>query len=194
MTRRSIFIGCGAVVALGVLVFVALLVGVVIGGRGSGKQPTPEPGSTSAESEKDSTPKNVTSPNNVDVVVGETAELRDRTLLVYEVERDYFPARSRSARRPQPENEFVRVYIVLRNNGNQSFDYNPTKFMIQDSNGVQHRGQALTELPYPIRSGSLASGGMLEGNLVFEVPRGDSGLSMLYEPFERNVETVTVAL
>jgi hypothetical protein len=66
--------------------------------------------------------------------------------------------------------------------------------MVQDSNGVQHRGQALTELPYPVRPGTLAPGGTLEGNLVFEVPRGDSGLSLLYEPFERNVGTVTVTL
>ena len=86
------------------------------------------------------------------------------------------------------------MYVTLENTGNQSFDYNPGKFFIQDSSGVQHRGQALSELPYPISSGSLAAGGTLAGNLVFEVPRGDSGLNLLYEPFERDVGTVTVSL
>jgi hypothetical protein len=192
MTRRNILIGCGALVALGVLLFVVLLVGVVIGSGGN-KQGSGEPGSTSAESANKPALKNNPEPNNINAVVGENAELRDRTLLVNEAERDYSPP-SRSARRPNPENEFLCAYVTLKNTGEQSFDYNPTKFWIQDSNGVQHRGQALSELPYPIKPGTLAPGGTLEGNLIFEVPRGDGGLSMVYEPFEKNTETVTVSL
>jgi hypothetical protein len=68
------------------------------------------------------------------------------------------------------------------------------KFEIQDSNGVQHTGEALSELPYRIETGDLAPGGTLEGNLVFQIPQGDSGIGMVYEPFERDAGTVTVAL
>jgi hypothetical protein len=153
-----------------------------------------DPPADKEDKEEKKTPQATVDPRAVEVDAGETAELRDRTLVANEVERDYFPP-GRTARRPQPENEFLRVYITLENTSNQSFDFNPNNFMIQDSNGVQHRGQALSELPYPISHGTLASGGTLTGNLVFEVPRGDSGLSLVYEPFEkRNVGTVTMSL
>jgi hypothetical protein len=174
---------------LGVLLFVTLLVGMGIGG--SDKKGSGAPGSTSGEKKTET--KNNPRSDNVEVAVGETAELRDRTLIVNEVERDYFPD-SRSARNPQSGNEFIRVYITLTNTGNVDFPYNVGKFEIQDSNGVQHRSQSPTELPYRIGSGDLASGGTLEGNLVFEIPQGDSGIGMVYEPFERNAGTVTVAL
>jgi len=52
----------------------------------------------------------------------------------------------------------------------------------------------MLELPHPIHHASLAPGGMIQGNMVFEVPQDDRGPRLLYEPFERNVGTVTVAL
>ena len=174
---------------LGVLLFVTLLVGMGIGG--SDKKGSGAPGSTSGEKKTET--KNNPRSDNVEVAVGETAELRDRTLIVNEVERDYFPD-SRSARNPQSGNEFIRVYITLTNTGNVDFPYNVGKFEIQDSNGVQHRGESLSELPYRIGSGDLASGGTLEGNIVFQIPQGDSGIGMVYEPFEQNAGTITVGL
>jgi hypothetical protein len=62
MARRNILIGCGAVVVLGVLVFVTLLVGIIGGGssKQSATSPAAEPGSTVAESQKNSAPKNIT--------------------------------------------------------------------------------------------------------------------------------------
>ncbi len=174
---------------LGVALFVVLLVGIGIGG--SDKQGSGAPGSTSADKKTET--KNNPRSENVEVTVGETAELRDRTLIVNEVERDYFPD-SRSARNPKAGNEFIRVYITLMNTGNVEFPYNLKKFEIQDSNGVQHTGESLSELPYRIETGDLAPGGTLEGNIVFQIPQGDSGIGMVYEPFERNAGTVTVAL
>jgi hypothetical protein len=182
-------IGCGGLTVLGVALFVVLLVGIGIGG--SDKQGSGAPGSTSADKKTET--KNNPRSENVEATVGETAELRDRTLIVNEVERDYFPD-SRSARNPKAGNEFIRVYITLMNTGNVEFPYNLKKFEIQDSNGVQHTGESLSELPYRIETGDLAPGGTLEGNIVFQIPQGDSGIGMVYEPFERNAGTITVGL
>ncbi len=189
MTRTNILMSCGAVVALGVLLFVTLLVGFVVG---DGETPTPDPGSKDYERDRNSAFGNSASPNNIEVAVGETAELLDRTLLVNEVARDYSPS-SRSAN-SQYENESLLVYIVLRNTGNRSLEYHPTQFSIRDSDGVQHRGQALPELPNPIRPGTLAPGGTLEGTFLIEVPLNASEMSIVYEPFREDVETVTVNL
>ena len=51
------------------------------------------------------------------------------------------------------------------------------------------------QLPYTFQHGSLAPNGTLEGNMVFQVPQGDTGLSLIYEPFEqRSIGTITVTL
>ena len=113
--------------------------------------------------------------------------------MINEVERNYLPPTRFT--RVEPGYELVRVYLTLTNTGNQQFPYNPLNFEVQDSNGVQRARTIVSELPYPVESGDLAPGGTLEGNLVFEVPEGDRGLSLVYEPFEeRTVGTVTVSL
>jgi hypothetical protein len=124
-------LGCGGLAVLGVALFVVLLIGIGIGG--SGKQSSGEPSSTSGA--KKSEPKKNADPGNVEAAVGETAELRDRTLVVNEVERNYFPSNRFS--RVEPGNELVRVYVTLKNTGGQPFNYNLNDFEVQDSGGVQ---------------------------------------------------------
>jgi Domain of unknown function (DUF4352) len=185
-------IGCGALLALSVVVILVALVGSVVGGGGSNEQPTDEPGSRSADSEKKSKP-NKTGADNVQANVGQTAELSDRILIVNEIERNYAPP----TRVPNPErgNEFVRVSITLTNTGKETFDYNPNNFKVQDSNGVQQTPRNPSRLPYAFNHGSLAPDGTLRGNMVFQVPQGDEGLGLVYEPFERrSLGTITVTL
>src|SRR5215207_4514346 len=128
--------------------------------------------------EKKPTPKKKSGPENVEVAVGETAELQDRSLVVNEVQHGYPPPRQI---RMEPGNELLRVYVTLRNTSDQEFSYNPLNFKVQDSNGVQESRQVIPDLPYRIEPGSLAPDGTMEGNLAFEVPQGDSNLQLIYE-------------
>lgn len=179
LMSRKLLIGCGVLLALGVLLFLTLIAGVMIGGDNQLRDTTNQ------------APKNSSQPKNVEVAVGEAAKLRDRTLVVNEVERNY-PPPNRSTR-IEPGNELVRVYITLKNTSNQTFPYNPNNFKVQDSNGVQKTPQSYSDIPYRVGAGDLASGGTLEGNMVYEVPEGDTGLKLVYEPFEsRTVGSVTV--
>jgi len=137
MTRRNILIGCAAIVALGVLLVVVLLVGVVIGSGGN-KQGSGEPGSTSVESAENA-----------------------------------------------------------KNTGDESINYNINDFKVQDSNGVQsnHDSRAESDLPYRISYGGLAPDGELLGNIVFQVPQGDSGLKLIYDVSTvRGKRSITVTL
>jgi len=181
-------LGCGGLAVLGIALFVVLLIGIGIGG--SGKQSSGEPGSTSG-AKKTEAKKNA-DPGNIEVAVGETAELRDRTLVVNEVERNYFPSNRFS--RVEPGNELVRVYVTLENSSEQPFNYNLNDFEIQDSNGVQKTPTTITELPNRVEFGDVAAGGTMQGNMVFEVPQGDSGLELVYETDIVSKRTVTVAL
>ena len=187
-------LGCGGLVAL---LLAALLVVAVVSGptnqtaqSGGGGQENSE---ESKEEKKKPEPKKKSGPDNVQASVGQTAELSDRTLVVNEIERNYAPP----TRVPnlQPGNEFVRMFVTLTNTGNQTFDYNPNNFKVQDSNGVQQTPRNPPQLPYTFQHGSLAPNGILEGNMVFQVPQGDPGLSLQYEPFEqRSIGTITVTL
>ena len=94
--------------ATGLLVLALLWATFGCGGnqQGSGEQ---EP----AQTEASTTPAKTT-PGNPEVAVGQNAQLRDRTLIVNEVERNYTP--TNRFPRPQSGNEFVRVNVSVTNN------------------------------------------------------------------------------
>jgi len=184
-------LGCGGLVGI---LLVALLVVAIVSGptnqtaqSGGGEQ---EDGEEEKEpAEKKPAEKKKSGAENAEVAVGETAELRDRTLVVNEVQKGYPPPRQT---RIEPGNERLRVYVTLHNTSNQEFSYNPLNFKVQDSNGVQERHKLTMDLPYRIEPGSLAPEGTMEGNLVFEVPQGDSNLQLIYEASPIQRQTIIV--
>jgi len=182
---------------LGVVLLVAVFAGVIIGSEGS-KKGSGAPGSTSAESAenaKKTAPKSEQDPENIEAAVGENAELRDRTLVVNEVERNFTPPGRISGL--EPGNEFVRVSVTLTNTGDESFNYNVLDFKVQDSAGVQsgHDSRGESDIPYRVGYGGLAPDGELLGNMVFQVPQGDSGLKLIYSGTTvRSERTITVTL
>lgn len=183
---------------LGLVLFVALFVGVIIGSEGD-KKGSGAPGSTSAESAenaKKTAPKSKQDPENIEAAVGENAELQDRTLVVNEVERSFTPLGGRISGL-EPGNEFVRVSVTLTNTGDESINYNVLDFKVQDSAGVQssHDSRGESEIPYRVSYGGLAPDGELLGNIVFQVPQGDSGLKLIYDPSTvRGKRSITVTL
>ena len=169
------------------LFLVVLLVAAVVSGP---TNQTAQSEGEGQESEKKPAPnKKKSGPENVTAAVGESAQLADRTLVVNEVE-GYAPPNQ--FQRPQPGNEYLRVYVTLRNTGNQPFDYNPLDFKVQDSNGVQKNPEFISEMPYSLELGSLAPDGTVEGNLVFEVPQGDNDLQLVYQTNAIERRTITV--
>jgi hypothetical protein len=181
-------LGCGG---LGLLVLALLVVAIVSGPTNETAQSEGEGGQEDSESENKPTPKKNKSgsDNNVEAKVGERATLDDRTLVVNEVE-GYAPPNQ--SRRPQQGNEYIRVYLTLRNTGDQPINYNPFDFKVQDSNGVQKNEETFSEMPYRLESGSLAPEGTVEGNLAFEVPQGDNNLRLIYETNAFDKRTITV--
>jgi len=144
------------------------------------------------EEKKKPAAKKKNDPQNVAVNAGQTAELQDRTLVVNEVQRNYTPPNRFT--RVEPGNELIRLYIIMQNTGHRDFNYNIHDFQVQDSNGVQKHAETITELPNRIGFGDLAPGGTLEGNLVYQVPQGDNGLSLVYETDIISKRTITVQL
>jgi hypothetical protein len=185
-------LGCGGLVAL---LLVALLVVAVVSGptnqtaqSGGGGQEDDGSGEEKEEKKK-SEPKKKSGPENVAVAVGETAELQDRSLVVNEAQHGY-PLRR--GQKLEPDSELLRVYITLKNTGNQPINYNPLDFKVQDSNGVQKNYEGMSDLPYRLEYGSLAPDGTVEGNLAFEVPQGDNNLQLVYQANQFQRQTITI--
>ena len=85
--------------------------------------------------------------------------------------------------------------ITLNNTSSANIDFNPSQSQIQDSNGVLTKPMIMSEMPDNLSSASLAPGGKLTGNLLFEAPQGDPGLKLVYQAtLLRASESVTVRL
>lgn len=85
--------------------------------------------------------------------------------------------------KPESGNEFVKVQVTIENNSNTEASYNTFDWKLQDSKGVI---KDVASIAYGIdgalNSGDLAPGGKVAGFLVFEVPTGDTGLTLRYNP------------
>ena len=124
------------------------------------------------------------SSNSVDISgkvfqVGESVESNGRILTVTKVDRNYDTGNQFS--QPKTGREFVKATIEIENNSNSEISYSPFEFKVQDSNGNQKDLDAGTySLDLPFESGSLAGGGKVSGDMLFEVPKDDQNLTLIY--------------
>jgi hypothetical protein len=203
VTLRNVLIGAGVLLVLVVMLFLAVLAGIFIG-RGSEEEitkqePTKEelkPEFAEKQEDKKKAPKSEakTEAMQVEVGVGQTAELSDRTLIVNDVQRGYIAPNSFS--RPGSGNEFVSVNLTLTNTGTEPINVNPLDFKAEDSSGVRRNPEIVVDLPGAVTVGSIAPNGKLTGNLVLEAPQGDPIVNLVYEAggLPGQKPTVTVGL
>jgi hypothetical protein len=175
-------------VSVGLLLLALIVVGIVSSASNNTAQSGG--GEENNEDEKKSESKSKSGSDSPTVAVGEPAELDDRTLTVTEVERDYTP--SNRFTKAESGNQYLRVFITMTNNSRRDIDYNPFNFEVQDSNGVKKNQAIVPEVPNNLESGNLAPKGKVEGNMVFEVPRNDNNLKLIYTSNMFSGETVTV--
>lgn len=183
--RIAGLLGCGGV---GLLLLALIVVGIVSGASNNTAQGGG--GQESGESKNKSGSKSKGGSGSTTGAVGESIELEDRTLTVAEVERDYTPQNRFT--KAESGNEYLRVFVTMTNTSNRPIDYNPFNFEVQDSNGVQKNQAIVPEVPNNLESGNLAPDGKVEGNMVFEVPRNDNNLKLIYTTNMFSGETVTV--
>lgn len=84
---------------------------------------------------------------------------------------------------PQSGNEFVKLQVTIENNSTSEAMYNSFDWKLQDSKGViKDVASVIFTVDGALNSGQLAAGGKVAGFLVFEVPAGDTGLTLRYSP------------
>ncbi len=84
---------------------------------------------------------------------------------------------------PDSGKEYVKIEVTIKNNSKNQISYNTFDWKMKDSTGdIQSPDSVVFTVDGALSSGELADGGTKSGFLVFEVPSGDAGLVLQYEP------------
>ncbi len=88
--------------------------------------------------------------------------------------------------KPKPGNEFVVVHIKMVNNGSSEQDYNPFDFHVKSGTGNITDMEIVVPSSYTannqLQSGKLSARGTVEGDIVFQAPRGDHKSELTWQP------------
>lgn len=109
---------------------------------------------------------------------GEEAILGNGAITVTNVKRSQGGQYSK----PKAGKEYVIVSLKIENKGKEKLSYNPYYFKMQNSQGQQESYTITMDIndDTQLNSGELIPGGSIEGTLVFEEPKGDTGLVLIY--------------
>ena len=92
-----------------------------------------------------------------------------------------------------PGFRLVVVTVRFDNGATATIAPSSSDFKLQDSNGVRRGSFSLglrSERADQLKSDDLASSGFVIGTIVFEAPRGDQRLTLVYEPRRRGAISV----
>ncbi|MNO15638.1 putative lipoprotein YjhA precursor [compost metagenome] len=137
-------------------------------------------GSNAATKREETSQNKAPAPEDKIFAIGEKIALGDNILTVNGFDRtqgdnefDY----------PKEGHEYIIVDVTIENGGSENISYNPFDFTMQNSQGQILDGTfTLTEQDRQLNSGALAPKGKVSGVIVFEQPKGDTGLQVIYQP------------
>lgn len=108
---------------------------------------------------------------------GEEAILGNGAITVTKVEK----SKGNDWDKPKSGKEFVIVSVTIENKGDSNLSYNPFDFKMQNSQGQQEEMTFSTiDQDTALQSGELIPGGKVSGTIIFEQPKDDKGLVLIY--------------
>ena len=136
--------------------------------------------STENKTDSDNSKDNSKTEEKDEYKVGDTIEIDGKRITVKNVKRNYSTGNEFLS--PKSGNEFVKVYIKIVNTSEKEISINSWYFKIQDSKGlIKSDSTATYSSDDHFEYSKLAPGGTTEGAVVFEVPKNDSGLKLIYD-------------
>lgn len=97
--------------------------------------------------------------------------------------------------KPKDGMEYVIVSVLIENNSDKELSYNPYDFKMQNSQGqIESKTFTIIDKETSLSSGKLAPGGNVSGTVVWEQPKDDDGLKLIFEPSFWSGKRVTVEL
>ena len=136
---------------------------------------------STTESNSDSTKSNSDSESKKEYKVGDVISFEGQEITVTSVQRNYDSGNEYI--KAKTGNEFVKVTVSVKNISNSKISVGPFEFKLQNSEGAQETTTGLTyTIDDKFDSAELVPGGTRTGSLVFEAPKDDAGLKLIYNP------------
>ena len=165
--------GCGVILVLAALCVCGFF---VLGGAALLSMPTPAPIiSRATPGAPSGQPIEAASES---YKVGEAIRLRDTVLTVTNVEF----SQGSQFQKPHAGKTYLLVHVHIENLGSREVSIAPMNFQVQDSNGVMVNETFFSDVEDPLGFIELAPGGKVDGTIPFEVPEGDQGLQLVFQP------------
>lgn len=80
-----------------------------------------------------------------------------------------------------PGKVYVVVDVVIENTARDEAPYNPLYFQLKDADGFEYHASFMAPAP-SLKSGKLAKGERVRGNVAFETPQNVAGLVLSFQP------------
>ncbi len=113
--------------------------------------------------------------------VGDIISFDEKEVTLTNVTRNYDTGNSFS--KPKDGKEFVKVTVEIINKSKIEISYNNYDFKMKDGNGAIKTPEIETySLSDSLELGKLSPNGKVKGSMIFEVPKGDQELSLIYKP------------
>ena len=167
--------------------FWIIVVIIVIGGGASSSNQATKVGTNNGTSSSKSSEQTV-------FKVGDIISYDKKEITVTSVERNH--SSGNEYIKPSDGMEYVKVTIKIENKSDDKISYNTLDWEMQDSNGdiKNYLGAAMAQASDNLGSGDLAKNGTKTGSIVFEVPSGDSKLTLHYKSSFWSDKTVEIEL
>lgn len=134
-----------------------------------------KPASTEPKAEKKESKKE----EKTEFGINEPIEFQGRILEVTDVKKsdgDDFD-------KPKEGKEYVIVTVNITNNSDDKISYNQFDFKMKNSQGqIEEPALSIIDNDTSLSSGELAAGGNVSGTIVFEQPKDDEQLELIFSP------------
>ena len=125
--------------------------------------------------------------------VGDTINFEGEEITITDVQRNYDTGNEYI--KPKEGKEFIKISINLKNVSEKEISVSALEFNLQDSNGAIMSIAAPTySLDDYFDSVKLISEGAKSGSVVFEAPKDDANLKLIYQPSFLSDKKLTIAL
>ena len=173
--------GCLILVLLGVGFLV--LIGLIGAGGGGGQKKTKESPEQAVQQKEEKQYRFEgrldAQPKDIEILVGESADLEGLRLTVSEAERATSLGTFEKA---ETGKEFVVLDVLLENVSDETQSFNVLDFRIQTAGGQVIDSFAGPFVENALHSGDLIEKGKVQGKISFEVPKEEGHQYILYKP------------
>lgn len=164
-------------------IVIGIIVGLVVisviasmGGSGAEKVDQGQTSGVVSQGASQSKPEET----KTEFAVGDVIKFDSKEVSVTSVERNWDSGNQFI--KPDAGKEYVKVSVSIKNDSGSTISYNALDWKMRDSSGDIKSYSIGASADDSISYGELSSGGTKVGSVVFEVPSGDNGLVLQYEP------------